>query len=182
MITPCFLPRRYENYLVQPFWRVLSNVHIVVWVSPFSLDKAFAVFFVFPVVWGCHPFSGKSTKRAGGSCSAVPRPASEDLSLSLVDKRHVCPYCEKSFQFRNDYLGHLNSKHFNLRPYVCKFCSKSFPYSQSLRRHMLTLHEIRGIPTWKLTFSLLEGNCNQLFLLKNSCVCFIYYWMTGKPP
>lgn len=105
-------------------------------------------FLVVPVLRGYHPFSG-NTKWAGSPCSAIPRPAAKDLSLSLMERRHVCSYCEKSFQFRNDYLGHLNSKHFNRRPYVCKFCSKSFPYSQSLRRHMLMLHEARNTLTSK---------------------------------
>lgn len=64
-------------------------------------------------------------------------------SSLLVRKRFVCGVCGKSFQFRNDYVGHMNSKHLNRRPYKCSFCNTSFPYSQSLRRHLLTLHNVK---------------------------------------
>ena len=136
-------------------------------------------FLVVPVLRGYHPFSG-NTKWAGSPCSAIPRPAAKDLSMNLMERRHVCSYCEKSFQFRNDYLGHLNSKHFNRRPYVCKFCSKSFPYSQSLRRHMLMLHETRNTLTSKKSAeSMVPLVENVPSLVGKDGLHWVFFFLTG---
>lgn len=46
-----------------------------------------------------------------------------------------CERCDKYFIKRVDYLGHMNTRHLNLRPYACDLCNKSFAYLKSLRRH-----------------------------------------------
>ena len=40
--------------------------------------------------------------------------------------RHQCSECGKVFMTRDHYVGHLHSKHLNVKPYSCSKCDKSF--------------------------------------------------------
>lgn len=51
-----------------------------------------------------------------------------------------CERCDKYFAKKLDYLGHMNTRHLNARPYVCDLCNKSFAHLKSLQRHRHQMH------------------------------------------
>ena len=46
-----------------------------------------------------------------------------------------CTTCMKPFSSKKDYQGHMNSRHYGVKPYVCNKCGKGFAYIQSMQRH-----------------------------------------------
>ncbi|KAH9510184.1 hypothetical protein Btru_043695 [Bulinus truncatus] len=73
------------------------------------------------------------------------------LSLNLQginSNTNYCIPCGKAFCGKKDYDGHMNTRHYGLRPHKCLHCGKSFAYQQSLRRHSILCREPEGIVTF----------------------------------
>ena len=51
----------------------------------------------------------------------------------------VCNICGKGFNFKNHYVGHMNT-HNNLKVFKCDLCPCQFSYKASLKRHMQFKH------------------------------------------
>lgn len=62
------------------------------------------------------------------------------MSHYVQDNR--CMQCEKTFSKRSNLVRHINTRHFNLKPFQCERCSKRFGHSNHLRRHMYKLHAL----------------------------------------
>jgi hypothetical protein len=52
-----------------------------------------------------------------------------------------CPYCEKSFQSRNNYLEHVKSKHEKKTPFQCDECDRSYATKKALTNHKQLVHQ-----------------------------------------
>jgi hypothetical protein len=54
--------------------------------------------------------------------------------------RHHCHLCERRFYDKRHLQNHLNSSHFNVRPYSCEVCAKSFFQKVHMQIH-LKIHQ-----------------------------------------
>lgn len=52
--------------------------------------------------------------------------------------RHQCHLCERRFYDKRHLQNHLNSSHFNVRPYSCELCAKRFFQKVHLQIHLKT--------------------------------------------
>lgn len=62
----------------------------------------------------------------------------EFMSMHVRDIR--CLPCEKTFSKRSNLVRHIETKHFELKPFECDKCNRKFGHSNHLRRHIAKLH------------------------------------------
>ncbi|XP_055898646.1 uncharacterized protein LOC106079054 isoform X16 [Biomphalaria glabrata] len=87
----------------------------------------------------------------GGDTSAVRSHFSKNVRgkptltvQGMNTNTNYCIPCGKAFCGKKDYDGHMNTRHYGLRPHICLRCGKSFAYQQSLRRHSILCREPEG--------------------------------------
>ncbi|KAB0796499.1 hypothetical protein PPYR_10560 [Photinus pyralis] len=66
-------------------------------------------------------------------------------------KKHICPYCAKSFKQSYHLREHLTS-HTGERNYTCSYCEKTFQRISSLKRHSRSHERAPGEKTKKTPF------------------------------
>ena len=55
--------------------------------------------------------------------------------VHLSTANYECPLCNKSYQAKSNYEGHVNA-HKGYKPFICPTCNKCFSYKSSLNFHM----------------------------------------------
>ena len=55
-------------------------------------------------------------------------------NVHLLTGSYECPFCNKSFQVKINYEGHVNA-HRDYKPFKCQTCNKCFSYKSSLSFH-----------------------------------------------
>ncbi|XP_059147045.1 zinc finger protein 54-like isoform X24 [Physella acuta] len=87
------------------------------------------------------PGAGPSGEGIGDSsalCSTFTKHVRGKLTFTQHGlNSNYCLLCRKAFCGKKDYDGHMNTRHYGLRPHICSSCGKSFAYQQSLRRHKI---------------------------------------------
>ncbi|KAM5131908.1 zinc finger protein 574-like [Mantella aurantiaca] len=73
----------------------------------------------------------------GKSFSLVSQLFQHQHYVHVMERRHKCPTCSKSFKKRSHLRNHMLT-HTGERPFSCSVCSKSFNAQANLLRHKLT--------------------------------------------
>lgn len=64
--------------------------------------------------------------------------------MNIYVKNIRCLPCKKTFSKRGNLVRHIETKHFELKPFECDKCNKRFGHNNHLRRHKEKLHAINS--------------------------------------